>query len=406
VSVVTSDTPARLRDCAAVHGYVKRVCFKTGPPHLVGTELEWLVAFEDAPQDVVPIGLLQSLLGPLPPPPNGSRITYEPGGQLELSSLPTRGPSASWRALAADVEHVRRPLRNAGVVLLPTGIDPYRLPHRQLIHPRYDAMESHFAAIGARLGPVMMNSTAATQVNLDIGADDADAARRWHVLHAVGPTISACFANSPVHAGVDTGWKSMRQRVWQQLDPQRTHVPDGADPAIGWADYALDADLMLERREDDDWALPPGRTFRTWVVDSNGDGPTTEDLDYHLTTLFPPVRPRGWFEVRYVDALPLPWWPVPAAVLSALLDDPDASETVLLATRAVVGSWEDAARYGLGSPALAAAARTCFAAAIDALERSSEDPELVDLVRRYDSEFVSAGRCPADDATLQLSEVL
>ena len=41
----------------------------------------------------------------------------------------------------------------------------------------------------------------------------------------------AAFANSPVHAGEDTGWKSARQRVWQRLDRERTSMPRGADPA-------------------------------------------------------------------------------------------------------------------------------------------------------------------------------
>mgnify|MGYP000225654865 CR=1 FL=1 len=38
--------------------------------------------------------------------------------------------------------------------------------------------------------------------------------------------------------------------------------------------------------------------------------PTTDDLTYHLTTLFPPVRPRGWLELRMIDGLPPEWWPV------------------------------------------------------------------------------------------------
>ena len=32
--------------------------------------------------------------------------------------------------------------------------------------------------------------------------------------------------------------------------------------------------------------------------------PTTDDLDYHLSTMFPPVRPRGYLEIRYLDAQP------------------------------------------------------------------------------------------------------
>jgi glutamate--cysteine ligase len=397
MSVVTGDTPTRLRTSEAVHGYVKRVCFKTGPPRLVGTELEWLVAFADAPQDVVPIATLRRLLDPLPPPPNGSLITYEPGGQLELSSRPALGPSACWRALAADVDHVRQPLEDAGLVLLPTAIEPTRRPRRQLDHPRYTAMESHFAAIGADSGPVMMTSTAAVQVNLDIGADDADAARRWQLLHTIGPVISASFANSPVHAGVRTGWKSTRQRVWQTLEPQRTQVPQGDDPFSGWADYALDADLMLRRRPHDDWTLPPGTTFREWLTDDGPDGPTTEDLDYHLTTLFPPVRPRGWFEVRYVDAQPMRWWPVPTAVLSALLDDDVASEAAHGATRGVHASWEVAARIGLEDPVLAAAAQALFEAAVASLTRTGADPDLIKLTIDFASSYADVGRCPADD---------
>ncbi|MGZ4503835.1 MAG: ergothioneine biosynthesis glutamate--cysteine ligase EgtA [Nocardioidaceae bacterium] len=392
MSVATRDTPAQLRSGEAVHGYVKRVCFKTGPPELVGTELEWLVAFADAPQDPVPIALLRRLLDPLPPPPNGSRITYEPGGQLELSSAPAPGPSAAWHLLDADVAYVRRPLEEAGLVLLPTAIDPYRTPQRQLEHPRYAAMEAHFAAIGAAAGPVMMTSTAATQVNLDIGHDRADAARRWDLLHRVGPTLSAAFANSPVHAGTATGWKSARQRVWQDLDPQRTHVCEGPDPAASWAEYALDADLMLRRRPHDDWSMPPGISFRAWLAD-DADGPTTADLEYHLTTLFPPVRPRGWFEVRYVDALPLAWWRVPTAVLSVLLDDPESAE---VAAGVATHDWRTAARLGLSDPAIAATARTLFAAAVTALARR-EEPALVDLVRGYADTYVDRGRCPADD---------
>ena len=49
---------------------------------------------------------------------------------------------------------MRRALAAADVVLLPTAIDPFRPPRRQLAHPRYDAMEAYFDALGddARAG--------------------------------------------------------------------------------------------------------------------------------------------------------------------------------------------------------------------------------------------------------------
>ncbi len=399
MTVLGRDTTERLVDCAAVQGFVERVCFKTGPPGLVGTELEWLVAFEDDPTRTVPIPLLRDLLDAAGPPPRGSRITFEPGGQLELSSPAFRGATACWQALAEDAEHVRRPLSSAGIRLLPTAIDPQRAPHRQLVHPRYDAMEAYFAAAGAdsaEMGPVMMTGTAALQVNLDIG-DDLDAAgRRWRLLHTIAPTMIAVFANSPVHAGTATGWKSGRQRVWQHLDLERTTMPTGTDPATAWTQYALDAHLMLRRRDVDDWRIEYGTTFHDWVTSE--EPPTVEDLELHLTTLFPPVRPRGWFEVRYLDTQPWRWWPVPMAVLAALLDDPVALES---AERACSGldDWTAAARDGLAAPGLQDAALACFDAALPALLRSREHPGLVALVAAFRDRYVAQGRSPADDST-------
>ena len=397
MTVVGRDTTERLRDCAAVQGYVERVCFKTGPPGLVGAELEWLVVSAADPSDAVPIPLLRDLLGSAGPPPRGSSITYEPGGQLELSSPAFHGPSACWQALSEDAEHVRRPLAEAGLALLPTALDPFRSPRRQLSHPRYDAMEAYFAAVSGSdgdVGPLMMNSTAAVQVNLDIGADRDDAHRRWRLLHDVGPVMVAAFANSPVHAGQPIGWRSGRQWVWQHLDSQRTTIPDGPDPATAWAEYALDARLMLIQRDGGDWSVEPGTTFRDRLDWS--EPPTPADLDVHLTTLFPPVRPRGWFEVRYLDAQPWEWWPVPVAVLSALLDDPVASA---VAAEACVGvtNWEAAARDGLAAPGLQGAALACFDAALAAMRRSAEHPDLVRLVTAFRDRYVRLGRSPADD---------
>ncbi len=397
MTVLGRDTSARLVDCAAVQGFVRRVCFKTGPPGLVGTELEWIVVAVDDPTEPVPIPRLRSLIDAAGPLPGGSTVTYEPGGQLELSSPAFPGPTACWQALAADVHHVRRALAAAGLALLDTALDPHRRPRRQLVHPRYDAMEAYFAAAGpdsAQTGPVMMTGTAALQVNLDIGTDPDDACRRWRLLHTLAPTMVATFANSPVHAGRDTGWKSGRQQVWQRLDLRRTTMPTGTDPASAWAQYALDAHLMLQRRDGDDWRVQHGTTFRDWVTSE--DPPDESDLLLHLTTLFPPVRPRGWYEVRYLDSQPHRWWPVPMAVLTALVEDPAASAA---AAEACTGreDWVAAARDGLAAPGLQAAALACFDAALPALERRGEHPGLVDLVAAFRDTYVRVGRCPADD---------
>src|SRR2546430_17737844 len=76
----------------------------------------------------------------------------------------------------------------------------------------------------------MMCSTAAVQVCLDAGRPERIAAR-WTALHSVGPVLLALFANSPRHAGVDTGWASTRMRSWLGMEPQRpSPVPGTGGP--------------------------------------------------------------------------------------------------------------------------------------------------------------------------------
>jgi glutamate--cysteine ligase len=386
-----------------VYQHIRGVCFKNGPPGTVGAETEWLVLDATDPAAHVPTARPRALVEAAGPPPNGSTITYEPGGQLELSSLPWPDVSALHRALAADIRHVGEALAGGGLALAGHGVDPVRPPVFQADHPRYDCMRSYFVSGGfADAGDVMMCSTASVQVCLDIGADAADAGRRWRLAHALGPVLVAAFANSPLRAGRRTGLRSTRQAVWNALDPGRTlpvHVAGGGataadgDPAEAWTRYALDARVMVVRTPSGEWVADPGLTFREWL--EKGE-PGLRDLRYHLSTLFPPVRPRGWLELRMIDALPEPYWPVPVAVATALLDDPRASSEAEEAAEPVAGRWAESARSGLTDPALATAARRCFTAALEALPRLGA-ADLVPLVDEYSRRYVEQGRSPADD---------
>ena len=58
------------------------------------------------------------------------------------------------------------------------------------------------------------------------------------------------------------------------------------------------------------------------------------DLAEHLTTLFPPVRPRGYLELRTVDALDDSRWPVAAeTAVTMVLDGPERRAALELACR-------------------------------------------------------------------------
>jgi glutamate--cysteine ligase len=330
----------------------------------------------------VPIGRIARALPPLP---GGSRVTFEPGGQLELSAPPDVLPAALAK-LVADVEAVRAALDQAGLRLGATGLDRLRPPARQLREPRYDAMA---AFLGSPAGLTMMCSTASIQLNIDLG-DDPE--RRWRRAHALGPALVAAFANSP--AG---GWMSGRQAVWHSLDPSRTApVPAGGDPAGDWARYLLDARLMLIRQDGGLLPVLDGSAFRDFGRVA-GRPPSDDDLAYHATTLFPPVRPRGWLEIRYLDGQGPDDWPVCAAVVHALVMDDRAAAAALEAADQVSGRWEDAARLGLADPALLSAARACFRAAAEALPRLGAEPWLTARVSAFASRHIESGRSPALD---------
>ncbi|HSV40097.1 MAG TPA: ergothioneine biosynthesis glutamate--cysteine ligase EgtA [Nocardioidaceae bacterium] len=378
-----------LHDCESVHGYISRICFKNGPPMRIGAELEFILAGADT-RSPVSLPHLRAALQQAPPFPGGSSLTFEPGGQVELSSPAATGLTSLMTSLQADVDQLLLGLAASGLRIVDAAVDPCRPPLRQLVSRRYDAMEAYFDSlepgvpVSERTGRAMMTTTAATQLNLDVGST---AAHRWRLLHDLGPVLIAAFANSPTRAGRPTGWKSSRQQIWQTLDPARTAPPAGEDPIPAWSDFALDAPVMMQ---------PARGTFRDWVL--SGDPPSTDDLDVHLSTLFPPVRPRGWFEVRYLDAQPLRWWPVPIAVLGSLVDDPVAADLATEAAAPARDRWRSAARIGLADPVLGDAARRCFTIALESLER--HDPLLVELVARFAEEYTQRDRCPADDVAV------
>src|ERR1700733_12944295 len=389
--------------------------------------------------------------------PSGALLTTEPGGQLELSSQPADSLGDLVRATSAALVALREAVAAAGLELAGIGLDPLRPPRRVLELPRYAAMEAFFDQ-GGPWGRQMMCGTASVQVCLDAGEDSDGPAgyrQRWQLVHAIGPVLVAAFANSPLREGKPTGWVSSRQQVWTRMDPGRTRPPrPDEDPREAWAAYALDARVMCVPNGDSgDWSAPPGLTFRDWVrgdpvapapvtrgsvttvtgaprtqavgtqaagnpaavpatpAGEAGDGdvrlrrPTAGDLDYHLSTLFPPVRPRGHFELRMIDAQRGDGWIVPLAVSSALLSDAKAGDAALAAVEPLwdgrppddEGPWVRAARLGPADPAISRASRACFAAAREALDRMTAPAAITGAVDSFIHQYVTKGRCPADD---------
>lgn len=306
--------------------------------------------------------------------------------------------------MARDLAVTDAALSTADLRALALGADPYRPPQRILDSPRYAAMHEYFDA-GGPAGAMMMCCTAALQVNLEAGTEEPgqqSPEARWARVHLLAPVLTAAFANSPLLGGKRTGWQSSRAMIWSQIDPRRTLPVGGRDPRQAWARYALAADVMLVREPSPGPGggaaagvlAPPGLTLEAWADRRTGLRtlqPT--DVDYHLTTLFPPVRPRGFYELRFLDSLPAPWWEVAVSVTCAVMDDDEAAARAEAACAGLGEVTAARAARGMADPAVARAADALLSAAITARQGSAELGALEDFRDR----FTGRGRCPADE---------
>jgi glutamate--cysteine ligase len=386
-------SPTRTLTLEAARMLIAARAFPPTTGECVGAEIEWFTTPSTSPADVP---ALHALLDDVALP-SGSRLTFEPGGQVELSSQAFTTCADVCDALERDTAVVRATLAAHGIGLHAAGNDPDRPLCLETHEQRYVAMREYFDGLGAA-GAHMMCTTAAIHVSVDAGSD-ATGRRRWRLAHDIGPTLVAAFANSPLVHGRPSGWMSSRMASWIALDATRcAPALNGAAPAPSWAEYALAANVMFIRTDEAFHSIAPGTSFARWIEEGHALGhPTADDLLYHLTTLFPPVRARGWIELRMIDMLPAPWWRAAIAVGTALLTDARAMRTAERAVAGVRDRWYEAARFGLSDAALGAAARVCFTAAQDAADRIGCDRATTDAIAAFRERFVDRGRSPALD---------
>lgn len=384
----------------AAEEYLARNAFHTCPPRLVAARLEWLVRHADNPARPVATALVEAALGP---------HSLTPGGGIRVRTPPYRSLNDLVDQTTTEVSGLRAALADVGLATMDSALDPLRSPRPAVPSSRSEAMERFFSRSGtAHSGRWTMYSTASVSVRLDAGHADAGPVgfrRRWALAHAVGPVLVAAFANSPLLAAAPTGWRSTRQALLLQLDPGRVAPPAPGDPRESWSRYVLDAPVAYLRTRQPPWVVPTGLTFREWIRSGVPRRPTLDDLDDHLGTLFPPVRPDGQLELAMADAQPGDGWVVPVAVTTGLFADAKAGDAALAATEPLHagrqphrhGPWARAARHGLRDPQLAAAALECFHASYAALARVGTSPVIRQSVAEFIETYVARGRCPADD---------
>jgi glutamate--cysteine ligase len=274
---------------------------------------------------------------------DGARISFEPGGQIEISSAPHATASGAVRATQSLVSAIREAMQPAGIELITLGVDPrngIEAVPLQLHRDRYARMTRFFDAIGPS-GVRMMRQTAAVQINVERGRSPA---ARWGLLNSLAPYIVALFANSRQYAGKRTEYASYRGHLWRTLDPSRTGLPwEATDPAARYLAFAADAKAM---RSSD--GTRPWLTFREWM---RAEAVSDDDWQFHLSTLFPEVRPKEFFEIRSADAIDSDNLAAPVVFVTGIVyDDESAASASQLMPPPSEELLERAGRLGLADP--------------------------------------------------------
>jgi len=272
---------------------------------------------------------------------DGAYISFEPGGQIEISTAPKPTASDGIDSTQSLVKTLRAAMSNAGIELLARGVDPFNAIDAvplQLQRERYTGMTRYFDSIGPS-GVQMMRQTAALQINLERGEDPKS---RWRLLNSLAPIVVALFANSRQYARKPTGWASYRAHLWRTLDPSRTGIIyDEASHVERYLRFALDAIAMRG-------GGPGYRAFREWIAEP---AINRDDWLFHLSTLFPEVRPKEFFELRSADTIEPDALAAPVVFVTGLVYDDEcarrASELIGAPSEKLL---ERAGRLGLADP--------------------------------------------------------
>lgn len=358
----------------------------------IGAEVEWLVFDrDDLTRRIHAADVARIASGPLPA---GGTVTIEPGGQVELVTPPYDGPRRLIDAIETDTRVLAQRFGKHRLALVPLGLDPIRDPVRTLDVARYEAMERYFMNVSPA-GVRMMNLTASLQLNIDFGPEPA---RAWHRAHLAAPLLVAAFANSPTTDGTEFRPISHRMGIWAATDPTRTR-PVGPDPA-DWERYVLDAHVIPGQLSSDGEPEIIQRPFHSWL--DHAEPPTIDDLDRHITTLFPPVRPRGYLEFRMLDTLPAPGRAAAIATVWALMTNNDVGELAVEAARPLDDPWQLARDEGLANNGLHKAAT----AVLDATEAwaRSRDARMADAVASWSDRSPAPNPDDASEWQLGLAE--
>jgi len=242
---------------------------------------------------------------------DGSFISLEPAGQIELSGAAVETIHQTCDEVTGHLQQVKAIARDLGIGFIGLGYHPKWVSANQPWMPkgRYKIMRKYMPQKGG-LGLEMMQNTCTVQVNLDFESEAA-MVEMYRISLALQPVATALWANSPFKQGKPVGYLSYRSHIWTDTDPDRSGMlPFVFEDGFGferYVDYLLDMPMYFVYR-DGTYIDAAGQSFRDFMDGKlpalPGEKPLMSDWIDHMSTAFPEVRLKQFLEMRGTDGGP------------------------------------------------------------------------------------------------------
>ena len=238
---------------------------------------------------------------------DGSTVSLEPAGQLEISISPQKDLIASSKIYLDFIEDILGFLDRNNLLAVSLGYHPQSCISNLKLVPkkRYYYLHRYLSKKG-RYAVNMMKGTAACHVCIDYGSE-SDYVKKSRVAAWLSPLIYAMTDNAPFFEGTVWDKHSARSFVWDNCDSERCGLPEKIFSAdfgyMAYAEYLLERPPILIKNNGM-LKYSSSRKLKylceKGIIDFDG-------LLYSTTMYFPDVRTRNYLEIRMADSLPYPY---------------------------------------------------------------------------------------------------
>ena len=263
---------------------------------------------------------------------SGSKITIEPGGQIELSDAPRNSLLEVHNSLQSYLKLLKKAVAGFGGRFLFQGVQPIHALKVLPFFPksRYRVMLPYMLNTGS-LGQWMMKASSGIQVSIDYASIE-DMERKFIFLNRLSPFLTAIFANSPLISGARSGYLSYRSHIWENTDNSRSGLPEdflSSDFRIeDYIDWALKSSPYHLKRDGEE-ILTTDWSFQDLMDGKHPDlKMSKDDWEAHLGMLFPDIRIKNILEVRVIDSISPQYSIAVPALIGALLYNETAFTSV------------------------------------------------------------------------------